>query len=75
MTCTHERWEQIAAADGGDPGGCPICMSEEIDRLRAENEGLRGLLRDVLPIVDWSVREYHVGRHPLLEQIKATLGV
>lgn len=41
MACTHERWEQIAAADGGDPGGCPICMYEEIGRLRCGIEELR----------------------------------
>lgn len=39
--CTHERWERIAASDGGENGDCPICISNEIDALRAENEQLR----------------------------------
>lgn len=44
MVCKHERWEQIAEADGGSRGGCPICMSDEIARLRARIAELEAAL-------------------------------
>ena len=32
MSCTHERWDQIAALTAGH---CPTCLLAEMERLRA----------------------------------------
>lgn len=46
----------------------------QVERLHAENDRQRDLLRDALPIIEFAVKEYHVGPHPILQRINAALG-